>query len=310
VLRTAGIALLFVIGVSEPTVAAAENQSDMRIVLLGTAGGPAIKRSRAQPASAVVVNDNVYIIDAGDGVARQMALADLSPLKLRAVFITHLHSDHVADYGTLLLRAWLSGLKHPVDTFGPPPLVAMTVSWLEFMDWDIQLRIRDEARVPLSGLIRPREFNEGGVIFDDGVVKVTAFLVEHDAAKPAFGYRFDTPDKSIVFSGDTAFSQRLIEMSRGVDILVHEVVSIPGAEAVVQKLDPGNEQLLRHIVDAHTPAVEVGQIAAQADVAKLVLTHLTPSGMPGIDEPEVWLKDVRKHYSGEVIVGEDLLVIR
>ena len=288
----------------------AQSVEETRVVLLGTAGGPSIKSARAQPASAVVVGDRVYIVDTGNGVARQMALAGLSPRLLRAVFITHLHSDHVADYGTLFLRAWASGMYEPISAFGPPPLIDMTRSWLEFMAWDIALRVEDEGRPPLSGLIRPSEIEAEGVVFDDGFAKVTAFLVEHDAAKPAFGFRFDTPDRSIVFSGDTAYSERLVAMSRGVDILVHEVVSEAGARAITTRLDAGNDKLLRHILEAHTSTEDVGRIAAAAGVGKLVLTHFVPSGLAGFDEPEKWLTGVRKHFSGEVIVGEDLMVIQ
>ena len=124
-----------------------------RLVLLGTAGGPSLKATRAQPANALIVNGAVYIIDAGNGVCGQMALAHISPRALRAVFITHNHSDHVADYGTLLLRAWTSGLKTPVDTFGPPPLEDMTRSYLQYMDWDIQVRMVDEGRMPFADFI-------------------------------------------------------------------------------------------------------------------------------------------------------------
>ena len=291
------------------TLYAQQAEESTRWVLLGTAGGPSIKKARAQPANALIVNGDVYIVDAGDGVARQMALAGISARKLRAVFITHNHSDHVADYGTLLLRAWASGLKTPVDTYGPPPLAAMTKSYLDYMNWDIQLRIVDEDRLPLGGLINAHDIAGEGVIYQDANVKVTVFEVPHAAAKPSYGFRFDTPHKSIVFSGDTAYSENLIEAAKGVDILIHEVVSVHGVEAIVNRIDPGNEALKRHIIEAHTPIAEVGKVAAAAGVKKLVMTHFVPTGLPAFDKPELWLDGVSKHYSGEVVVGEDLLVI-
>jgi len=280
-----------------------------RLILLGTAGGPAIKKLRAQPANAVIVNGSVCIVDAGNGVARQMALADVPPQALRAVFITHLHSDHVADYGTLLLRAWQSGLKCVVDTYGPVPLAAMTVSYLQYMDWDIQLRIRDEKRPPFAGLVRAHNISGGGLIYQDENVKVTATEVPHDAAKPAYAYRFDTADLAIVFSGDTASSENLIKLAAGADILVHEVVNIDGVDATVNETDPGNEALKRHVIAAHTPIEEVGRVATQAKVKKRVLSHVVPTGQRAFDQPELWLQSVRKTYKGEVVVGEDLLQI-
>ncbi len=280
-----------------------------RLVLLGTAGGPSIKAIRAQPANALIVNGAVYIIDAGNGVCRQMALANISSQALRAVFITHNHSDHVADYGTLLLRAWTSGLKTPVDAFGPPPLEDMTQSYLQYMDWDIQLRIVDENRIPFADLIRPHNVVGGGNIYKDENVTVTATEVTHGAAKPAFAFRFDTPHRSIVFSGDTSRSDNLIKLAKGADILVHEALNSDGVDALVDGFDPGNEALRRHIIEAHTPVEEVGEVASEAGVGRLVLTHFVPAGIPEIDRPELWAQKASKTYQGEVIVGGDLLEI-
>ncbi|CAN5507191.1 MBL fold metallo-hydrolase [soil metagenome] len=301
------VALLFLLGVSG--VAPRAEPGENRLILLGTAGGPGLKKLRAQPANALIVNGAVYIVDAGNGVARQIALADISKA-LRAVFLTHLHSDHCADYGTLLLRAWTSGLKKPVDTYGPPPLEKMTQSYLDYMSWDIELRIKDENRPPLSSLIRAHNIKGAGVIYEDENVKVTAAEVPHGAAKPSYAYRFDTARRSIVFSGDTARSEELIKLAQGADVLVHEVLNLEAVDALVQAVDPGNASLKRHIVEAHTAIEQVGEVAAAAKVKKLVLTHFVPTGLPAFDRPELWTADVRKHYAGEVIVGEDLLEVK
>ena len=278
-----------------------------RLVLLGTAGGPSIKRSRAQPANALIVNGSVYIIDAGNGVARQMALANISPQALRAVFITHLHSDHTADYGTLLLRAWLTGLKNPVDTYGPAPIEEMTRAYMRYMDWDIQLRTSDENRPPFAALVRAHNIAAEGVVFQDENVKVTAVEVPHGAAKASYAFRFDTPTRSIVFSGDTSRSSSLVRLAKGADILVHEVLNTEGVDAAIGIGGGGaNEALKRHIIEAHTPIEEVGQVAHDAGVKKLVLTHFVPS-LPAFDKPEIWLRGARKFYGGEIIVGQDLL---
>lgn len=285
-------------------------QAQTQLVLLGTAGGPSIKKARAQPANALLINGSVYIIDAGNGVARQMALAGIDPKKLRAVFITHNHSDHMADYGTLLLRAASSGLKTKVDTFGPPPLSMMNKAFLAFADWDVQLRVRDEAKPELSEMIRAHEILADGVIYKDENVTVTAFEVPHGAAKPSYGLRFDAKDKSVVFSGDTERSENLIKHAAGADILVHEIVSQHGAEAIGQRIDPGNKELVRHIVEAHTQPEQVGQVATAAGVKKLVLTHFVPTGLGEFDNPAAWIKSVRPSYAGEIVVGEDLMVIK
>ncbi|MEX2125378.1 MAG: MBL fold metallo-hydrolase [Woeseia sp.] len=307
-LRAAAVILL-AIGASAPR-AQQPDEPATRLILLGTAGGPSIKKARAQPSNALIVNGSVYIIDAGNGVSRQMALAGAPARALRAVFITHNHSDHSADYGALLLRAWASGLKTPVDTYGPPPLEKMTLSYLDYMNRDIQLRMTDEGRPSLAGLIRAHDIEGEGLIYQDENVKVTVTEVPHGAAKPSYAFRFDAPGRSIVFSGDTSRSENLIRLAKGADVLVHEVLNIHGVDAIVNTTDPGNEALKRHIVEAHTPIEEVGQVAAEAGVKQLVLTHFVPTGLPAFDKTDLWIEGVRKHYNGEVIVGEDLLEVK
>ena len=129
------------------------------LVLLGTGGGPKIWAARSQPASAILVNGDVYIIDAGDGITGQLAKSGIDTNSIKAVFITHNHSDHVADYGTLLLRTWQSGHKGPIDCFGPPPLKDMTNSYIDYMSWDINLRIQHEARPDFKTMINVFDFS-------------------------------------------------------------------------------------------------------------------------------------------------------
>lgn len=309
--RTLRTGVVILLAIAASTLHAGQpDDTGTRLILLGTAGGPSIKKARAQPANALIVNESVYIIDAGNGVSRQMALAGVSPRALRAVFITHNHSDHVADYGALLLRAVASGLKQPVDTYGPPPLEKMTESYLDYMLWDSQLRMTDEGRPSLASLVRAHDIEGDGIIYTDENVKVTAAEVPHGAARPSYAFRFDTPGRSIVFSGDTSLSENLVRLAKGADVLVHEILNVDGVEAIVNSTDPGNDALTRHIIEAHTPAEEVGQVAAEAGVDQLVLTHFVPTGLPEFDDPALWIDAVRKQYAGEVIVGEDLMEVR
>ncbi len=280
-----------------------------QLVLLGTAGGPSVKKNRSQPASAVVVNSDIYIVDAGDGVARQLTLAGFSVADVRAIFITHNHSDHMADYGTLMLRSWMTGRRDVIQTFGPAPLTDITRAYLDYMKWDIDVRVSDEGRAPLGDMIRAHDIEHDGVIYADENVKVTVFTVRHGAAKPAYGYRFDTADKHIVFSGDTSPNENVVDAANGADILVHEVVNVAAIEALVQRVSPGNDALKRHILNNHTTTDEVGEIATRAGVKMLVLSHFGGAGEPGFDQAAVWEAAVRKHYSGALIVGEDLMII-
>jgi ribonuclease BN (tRNA processing enzyme) len=278
-----------------------------RLILLGTAGGPTPKPNRAAPAAAIVVDDACYVIDCGNGVARQLVLAKLPLGSIRGVFITHHHSDHNADYGNLLLLAWASDLSTRVGTYGPPPLAAMTRQFLALNDADIQIRIKDEGRPPLEPLIAAHEISAGGVVMQDANVKVTAALVEHPPVTPAFAYRFDCPDRSIVLSGDTRPSRNLVELARGADVLVHEVMHVPSLEALIAR-EPNARTLREHLLASHTTTEQVGRLATEAGVKTLVLSHFVPGGHPFISD-EVWYDAVRPHFSGNLVVGRDLLEI-
>lgn len=280
-----------------------------RLVLLGTAGGPSAKPARAQPANAVIVNDDIYIVDAGDGVVRQLALGGYPLSRVRAVFITHHHSDHVAGYGPLLLRAWLSGRTEPIVTFGPPPLERMTADYLRHMRWDIDLRVADAGRAPLDPLIDASDITDDGLVYEDENVRVRVFEVDHGAAKPAFGYRFDTDDRSIVFSGDTRPTKATVEAAKNADILVHEVISVAAIDEMIAAVSPGNDRLRRHLLGNHTTPEQVGEIASASGVHTLVLTHFGGTGHPEFDRPEVWESLVRKTWPGNLVIGEDLMVI-
>lgn len=285
---------------------AARSAKRSKLILLGTAGGPTPKADRSAPANAIVIGDDIYIIDCGNGVARQMVKAGLDLGHIRDVFITHQHSDHNADYGNLLLLAWATDLHTRVNTYGPPPLAEMTRLFLEMDAYDIHIREVDEGRPPLAPLIVPHEITHGGPVMHDENVSVTAALVQHPPVVPAFAYRFDCPDRSIVFSGDTRPSENLIELAHGADILVHEVIDIQAIGRVV-KDEAMATRLRAHLEAAHTSMAEVGQIATQAGVKMLVLNHFVP-GTPPIPD-QVWYDAVKPHFKGRLVIGHDLMVL-
>jgi ribonuclease BN (tRNA processing enzyme) len=278
-----------------------------RLILLGTGGGPSPKPNRAQPAQVIVVNGASYVIDCGNGVARQMVLAGLPLSSLRRVFITHQHSDHNADYGNLILLAWGATLTTKVDTYGPPPLKEMTRLFLEMNATDIKTRMADEGRVDLRPLIVPHEITDGGPVMQDENVKVTAALVDHGMVKPAFAYRFDCPDRTIVISGDTRPSENLVRLAHGADVLVHEVMYLPALEKLAAS-EANATTLSVHLMASHTTTEQVGRIATEAGVKTLVLSHFVPGGAPAIPD-QVWYDAVRPYFSGRLIVGRDLMEI-
>jgi ribonuclease BN (tRNA processing enzyme) len=272
-----------------------------RLILLGTAGGPTPKTTRSGPSQIIVIGSRGYVIDCGDGVARQMMLAGVFGT-LRHIFITHHHSDHNADYGNLLLLEWGTHLTTTVDTWGPPPLARMTTLFLEMSAPDLTVREKDEGRPPLRPLVHPHEVRRGGFVMRDDLVTVTCAVVDHPLMPLALAYRFDCPDRSIVFSGDTRRSANLIALAKGADVLVHEALYLPAAPGA-----PGSA-LRKHVLESHTPVEEVGRVAAEAGVRTLVLSHFVPSEDPPITDDQ-WLAGARTHFSGHIVVGHDLLEI-
>jgi ribonuclease BN (tRNA processing enzyme) len=278
-----------------------------RLILLGTGGGPRPRKVSSGSAQVIVSNGAAYVVDCGDGVARQLVSADIPLTSLRSIFITHHHSDHNADYGNLILLAWAAGLRTRVDTWGPPPLRRMTRLFFEMNSYDLHTRIADEGRPPLIPLVHPHELRKGGLVMQDENVRVTAALVHHPPVSPAFGFRFDAQDRSIVISGDTTPTQSLIDLAKGADVLVHDALFTPGIDRMVARV-PNAASLGESIRSHHTSAEDAGRVARDAGVKVLVLSHLVPPDDPEIT-PQMWVDAARSHFGGEIIVGRDLLEI-
>ena len=276
-----------------------------RLILLGTGGGPRPRTASSAPAQVVVVNNTAYVVDCGNGVARQLVFAGVPLRTLRHVFITHHHSDHNADYGNLILLSWTAGLRTPVDSWGPPPLARMTDLFFQMNAPDIEARIADEGRVALRPLVRVHELNEGGVVMEDENVKVTAALVHHPPMIPSFAYRFDGADRSIVISGDTTPSDHLVQLAQGADILVHGALYPAAVDRLVAGV-PNASDLKRSILSHQTSAEEAGRVASLARVKTLVLSHLVPADDPAVTD-QMWIDAARLHFGGQIVVGKDLL---
>jgi ribonuclease BN (tRNA processing enzyme) len=259
--------------------------------------------ARSAPAQAIVAGGRIYLFDAGNGVARQLVSAGLSVQDLRAIGITHHHSDHVADLGTVLQLAWGGGLRSTVDAFGPPPLTTMLRSFAEYAAVDIDTRVVDEGRPPFGDLIHAIDIREDGQVFADANVRVRVARVEHPPMT-AYAYRIDTADRSFVISGDTAPCDALVELARDADILVHEVMHLPSITPLFAEVDDPRA-LREHLIRSHTSTDAVGAIARAANVGTLVLSHLVPTDVH--IETEAWTRQAIAEFGGPVILGEDLM---
>ena len=278
-----------------------------RLILLGTGGGPRPRKASSAPAQVIIRNSVAYVVDCGNGIARQLSFAGIPLNTLRHIFITHHHSDHNADYGNLIWLAWTAGLSTRVDTWGPPPLAKMTRLFFEMNAYDVDTRISNEGRVPLVPLVHVHEIRDDGAVTSGDDVKVTAALVDHPPVVPAFAYRFDAPDRSIVISGDTAPSNNLVKLARGADVLVHSVMYPPAIDRLVSGV-PNAATLKESILAHQTSAEDAGRLAQTAGIKTLVLSHLVPADDPQVTD-QMWIEAARSRFQGEVILGRDLLEI-
>ncbi len=271
-----------------------------QVVLLGT-GTPNAEPDRSGPALAIVVDGVPYLVDFGPGVVRRAAAAFQKGVKgldvklLRTAFATHLHSDHTAGYPDLILTPAVLERDAPLDVYGPKGLRAMTANVMKAWEQDVKLRLSDiEPAKPAGYVIRAHEVEPGQVV-RDAHVTVTAFAVRHGAWPQAYGYRFVTPDKTIVISGDCAPSESVVTACDGCDILVHEVYSTTGFAT-----RPPEWQ--RYHRSYHTSSAELADLATRARPTLLILTHQLRWGV----SEEALVAEVRRGYAGKVVSGRDL----
>ena len=269
------------------------------IILLGT-GTPYPDPNSAGPATAVVVDGRVFLFDAGAGVMRRVNAAKLPLSGPEAVFITHLHSDHTLGYADLILTSWIMRRAKPFPVYGPRGLQRMTNHLLAAFSEDIEIRTKGlEHEVPGGYRVDVQEIR-AGIVYEKNGVRVTAVAVQHGTWKHAFGYRIDTPDRSIVISGDARPSEALVKAAQGVDVLIHEVYSAAGLKPEDR---PGGEDWPQYCREFHTSDVELGALAARIQPKLLILDHTIRFGAADED----LLGGIRRGgYAGKAVVGKDL----
>jgi ribonuclease Z len=274
-----------------------------QVVLLGT-GTPNVDPERSGPSVAIVVNDTPYLVDFGPGVVRRAAamspswggtMEALETQNLKHAFLTHLHSDHSAGLSDLILSPWVMGRDEPLELYGPEGVADMAEHVLQAYEGDIRYRVDGlEPTNDFGWRVNSHEI-DGGVIFEDDNVSVEAMRVRHGTWKNAFAYKFTTPDRVIVVSGDIAPDTKFEEWANGVDILIHEVYSVEGFARKTpdwQKYHSNN----------HTSTHELGEIASRTRPKLLILYHILFWGA----SEETVLREVREKYDGNVVLGNDL----
>ena len=278
---------------------ATESSAHTQIVLLGT-GTPAADPDRFGPATAIIVNDTAYLVDAGAGIVRRAAAAardrslkSLQAANLRIVFLTHLHSDHTVGLPDLMLSPWTLGRRVALEVYGPAGTSPMAQHLLEAYRLDIETRTNADGNqrdFPKGASVNAHDIRVG-IIYKDANVTVTAFATKH--AMESYGYRFDTPDRSIVISGDTSPAQATIDACHGCDVMIHEVNSL----AWLAKRPSAFQAFAAKY---HTTTAQLADVATRAKPRLLILYHVQALS------PDEVFKEMVDRYNGHVVVGRDL----
>ena len=294
---------------SSGVIAAPDDQlssNTSKVVLLGT-GTSAANPDRSGPATAIVVKDTAYLVDFGPGVVRRAnaaaanrSIAALQPTKLRVAFVTHLHSDHTVGYADLIFSPWTLGRRFPLEVYGPHGIKDMTSHLLQAYRVDIETRTNPDGNqrtFPDGSKVNAHEI-KAGVVYKDDNVTVTAFATKH--AMESYGYRFDTPDRSIVISGDTNPTQATIEACRGCDVLIHEAHTSAWLAARPEAGGAPPGTFRRFSEKYHTTTEQLGELARQAKPRLLILYHYNSLSAEELQA------DMVRHYSGHFVIGRDL----
>jgi ribonuclease Z len=286
----------------------------LHIGLCGT-GSPLPNAERAGPCNVVIAGKRVFVIDAGEGGARNIQLMGIAPGRIERLFLTHFHSDHIDGLGPMMLLRWTgASATTPLPVHGPAGVEAVIGGFNAAYTTDNGYRVAHHGAdiVPPSGggatAMPFTLLGESAVIFDDGGIKVTAFKVDHDPVSPAVGYRFDYKGRSVVISGDTAKSASLIAASKGAELLVHEALQPKMVAAMTRALDAkgmkNTAKITRDILDYHASPEEAAEAAKAAGVKQLVLSHIVPP-VPSAFFYPAFLGDAPKRFSGPILMGED-----
>jgi len=299
-----------------------------KLVMLGTRGGPGVDLGRSETASAVIVDGVPYLLDCGYGTLRALVQSGVGFLNVDTLFFSHLHNDHTADLAALMSHQWTTSKKTPTNIYGPYATASTVAGALQFMRADVEIRTVDEGRTVMPetmffGHDVMASADPVRVFADDRVIVLAATNTHYPERAVArmqhrsLGYRFETANRTIAFSGDTAYSANVVKLARGADVFVCEVMdhSVYQQQVERAKADAaaGNtESIARHISETHSPPADVGRMASEAKVKTVVLNHqlrgATSAGGPAY-AISAFIDGVREKFGGEVIVGEDQLVI-
>lgn len=329
VIVAAGSALAFRAPIGEALFARAVEQragrdltgdlgDGLHVGLCGT-GSPLPNPDRAGACTVVIAGTRMFVIDAGEGGARNLQLMGLPPGRIERLFLTHFHSDHIDGLGPMMLLRWTgSAAQSPLPVHGPPGVEAVIAGFNAAYASDNSYRVAHHgaAMVPPSGAgatpqpfaLPPPGAGTSTVVLNEGGITITAIQVDHDPVEPAVGYRFDYKGRSVVISGDTAKSPTLAAAAKGADLLVHEALQPRLVKHITKGLEAKGQArtatITRDILTYHASPEEAAETASEAGVQQLVLSHIVPP-IPGWYFNAIFLGEAETRFEGPITVGED-----
>ncbi len=270
-----------------------------QVIILGS-GNPMPDPNRAGPATLVRSSVGDLLFDCGRGVLMRGAAVGMMPGAIRALFLTHLHSDHITDFNDIVTMRWaMTFAESPLEVYGPVGTAELVRATETMLEPDIGYRLAHHEDLSWRPSETVTEVATGPV-FEQGAVRVTAAPTDHAPVKPTVGFRVDDGDRSVVIAGDTVPCDGLDQLCAGADLLVHTVVRRDLIEAF------GLPRLI-DVLDYHSDVAQAAQTAARGGVKTLVLTHMVPAPAPGAEQE--WIDQAAAHFDGEIIVAEDLLTL-
>lgn len=282
----------------------------LHVILIGT-GSPLADPSRAGPSTAVIAGKRVFIIDSGGGAVRKMAEIGLSPASTERVLLTHFHSDHIDGLGELMLQRWAGGGHNkPLPVHGPKGVtdIVTGLNLAYAQDRDYRIAHHGADIVPPGGFGATPITLEAGTVIEQSGVKILAFAVDHEPASSSFGYRFDYQGRSVVITGDTAYTDDLASHARDTDILISEALN-PDMVGIIERVarEAGNSRITKimyDIPDYHITPVQAAKVAQDANARLLVYTHIVPA-LPTPYLDAFFTKGAEDEFSGDIVVGQD-----
>lgn len=289
-------------------------------ITLGTMAGPIPNATHSQPSNALLVNGKTYVVDAGDGTAGQLAKAGLNVKNIEAIFLSHLHFDHTGGLAAILSLRWQTSAKNELTVYGPPGTKQTVEGIFAYMTYGAlgHYGVPGQVPAPPSNHVKVVEIVDGSVLDFDGfklsVIRNTHYSWPKGSEEynkfQALSFKFELPDYSVVYTGDTGPSEAVELLSQNVDLLISEMMDVEHTVNLVKRMNPmmpaqalGHMQ--QHLSKHHLVPADVGQLATKAKVKKLVVTHMAP-GLVTPAEFEKYTNEVAEFYKGDITIANDL----